>query len=610
MRKILLLAAAAILLTATTQAKVITPGENQVWWGYFSESDFATSDNTIGTGSPMALMGAIYVPANHEQLGRATVMGARIYISSSAVSSLSSLKIWVSKTLPNKVTDADIVQTTLGTLTAGANDFKFRTPFEVDNQGFYVGYYVNSTTGYFIRMGGSDAPNDAWVGNPDAGMGWTDLNGNGLGKLAFQILVQGGSFPEDCVTADDFGQKVVLQGEQTSIPITVTNQGSTPVKSISYTITTEGGSTTDETSVSLASLPLNGTATINVPFASDNETKKFRKTFTITQVNGKPNTATHNSATGFLITLKDKQPVTPVIEEFTGTWCGWCPRGTVGMEKVHDAYGDQVVQIAAHNSDPMAISEYQNVINAYTSGFPNSITDRQFVADPSFSGLKTALDASFNRVAPATIGLTAEWESATKTKVVFKTTTRFAYDDDNANFGIAFLLLEDGMKGTGSNWAQANYYSGMSVQQAGTDMQWWCKQGSSVTGVEFNHVVVAAWSALNGVNNSVEPVIEAGADQEYTYTASIASKSLIQDKTKLKAAVLLIDRTSGTIVNAAQCAISDEATGIQSVRNGEGSMADVPAGRYTIDGRKLSTVQKGINIVRMNDGTVRKVLVK
>ena len=121
---------------------------------------------------------------------------------------------------------------------------------------------------------------------------------------------------------------------------------------------------------------------------------------------------------------------------------------------------------------------------------------------------------------------------------------------------------------------------------------------------------MAAWSALNGVNNSVEPVIEAGADQEYTYTASIASKSLIQDKTKLKAAALLIDRTSGTIVNAAQCAISDDATGIQSVRNGEGSMADVPAGRYTIDGRKLSTVQKGINIVRMNDGTVRKVLVK
>ena len=77
----------------------------------------------------MTLMAAIYVPAGHEQLANASVVAGRVYIASSVVSNLSSLKIWVSKTLPNKVADADVVLTTLGSLTAGANDFKLRTPY-------------------------------------------------------------------------------------------------------------------------------------------------------------------------------------------------------------------------------------------------------------------------------------------------------------------------------------------------------------------------------------------------------------------------------------------------------------------------------------------------
>ena len=32
--------------------------------------------------------------------------------------------------------------------------------------------------------------------------------------------------------------------------------------------------------------------------------------------------------------------------------------------------------------------------------------------------------------------------------------------------------------------------------------------------------------------------------------------------------------------------------------------------RYSLDGRKLSAPQKGINILRMSDGTTRKVIVK
>ena len=604
MKKQLFMFTALLLLAAGVQARIITPAKNQVWWGYFSENDFSTADLTIGTGKAMTLMAAIYVPANHEQLGNANIIAARVYLASNVVSTLSGLKIWVSKTLPQKASDADVVLSTLGTLTAGANDFKLRSPYAVNNEGFYIGYSVKSTTGYFIRSGGKDAPNAFLVGNPEEGMAWTDLNGNGLGKLAFQILVQDGNFQDNCVTVDDFEQNVVVQGQQVNVPIMITNQGANDVSSISYTIGTEGGSTTEEKTISVGPLALNGFTTLNIPFASDEQARKLQKTFTVTQVNGNPNTAKKSSGQGFLISVKKKQSVTPVIEEFTGTWCGWCPRGIVGMDKVHEAYGDQVVQIAAHSGDIMAISEYQPVINTYTEGYPNSITDRRYVADPSYSTLVATLNKAFARVAQGSIDLQAEWSSNFKTKVVFNTTTRFSYNDDDGQYGIAYLLVEDGLTGTGSNWSQTNYYSGQTV---GGDMTWWCQAASTVTGITYNHVVVAGWEALNGVNGSVNPTIVADEEQEYSYSASISGKSLIQDKTKLKAVVLLIDRATGMIVNAAQSAIADFGTAVSTVQGAEkNAQRDV----YDLSGRKLSISQKGINIIRMNDGTVKKVLMK
>lgn len=603
MKKQLLMMTAVLLLAVCAQARIITPGENQVWWGYFNESDFKTADNTIGTGSAMTLMAGIYIPANHPQLGSATIMGVRVYLSSDAVSSLSGMKIWVSKELPSKIGNADVVQTSSLALSAGANDYKLRTPYEVNNEGFYIGYCVKSTTGYFIRCGGTDAANAFWIGNPEAGMNWTDLNGYGFGKLAFQLLVENGNFVSNCVTVNDFGQNLVLQGEEASIPITITNMGGNTINNISYTIATEGGSTTDEKEFSVGSLPLNGAKTINIPFPSDAEARKYQKTFTVTKVNGEANTASNPSGTGFLIRLKEKQSVKPVIEEFTGTWCGWCPRGMTGMEKIHEQYGDQVVQIAAHSGDVMAISAYNAVLDKYCDGYPGSITDRQYDADPSFSSLKSTLTKAFKRVAQGSISLSAMWSNSNKKAVVFNTKTRFAYSEDNGQYAIAYVLTEDGLKGTGSNWAQQNNYSG---QSGDSNMSFWYTAGSPVNGLEFNHVAVAGWSVENGLNGSVNPVIEEGVNQEYSYTGSISSNTLIQDKSKLKAIVMLIDRQAGTIVNSAQAEIQDYGTAISTVM----SDSNEPSAVYSVDGRKLQTSQRGLNIIRMSDGTVKKVLVK
>ncbi len=51
-------------------------------------------------------------------------------------------------------------------------------------------------------------------------------------------------------------------------------------------------------------------------------------------------------------------------------------------------------------------------------------------------------------------------------------------------------------------------------------------------------------------------------------------------------------------------------TGIIEVTNDNASQRKYPAGIYDLNGRKLPKMRRGVNIVRFEDGTVKKILVK
>jgi hypothetical protein len=182
-------------------------------------------------------------------------------------------------------------------------------------------------------------------------------------------------------------------------------------------------------------------------------------------------------------------------------------------------------------------------------------------------------------------------------------TTTFRYNDDNANYGVAFVLVEDGLTGTGSNWAQTNNLSHNSQY---ADMSFWYNSPSKVTGLEFDHVPVGAWGIASGMEQSVPTSFVADEALPFSYDADITSKGLIQDKSKLSVVALLIDKTNGAVINAAKTSITSDPSGISGVHNATAT----EAARYTLDGRQVSAPQRGLNIIRLSDGTVRKVIVK
>ena len=420
----------------------------------------------------------------------------------------------------------------------------------------------------------------------------------------FAILMAAGSYgQQNSATPSDFGTYYVLKGQTIEVPVTITNNGTKAIRSFSYCIVTEGDSTA-ETTVSARNLAVNQSREYTISLSADGEARRYTKTFAITRVNGAANEAGQPNSTGSVITIMEKPVVTSLVEEFTGTWCGWCPIGMDAMDKVYEAYRDNAVLIAVHGGDVMESGDFSDIARL-ASGYPSAMVNRGEMIYPSEGELKGQISKDLrNRIAAASIEVSAQWTDTDKNAITIDTKTKFAFTDDNANYAIAYALTQDGMKGTGSSWAQNNALSGNASYA--DSHPFWYNASSKVTGLEFNHVGVAAWNIAKGVKGSVNPAVQAGVEQYYTYEANIASKRLIQDKSKLKVIAILIDQTTGAIVNAGQTTIDDEATGIEKrEQRTEGNVQ-----YFTLNGKKLTAPQRGINIVRKSDGTYEKIFVR
>ncbi len=554
------MAVSSFAQSAITPKGTITPGAGENWWGYFTDHD-ATAANFSGYGvNALAnYEAAIKISKNDPIMGNATVKAMRIWLNSTTIPKITSLKIWVTKTLKvNAVGVLYVQDVDLSTLTAGANDIMLNTPYEVGNAVAYFGYTMElSSQDNAIMNGGEYEANTFFFRASAQQTNWASVTNRG--KLALQLMGEGINIPQNCavITNQNLGVNNYQVGDEANLPITIKNKGQNPITSVSYTITTNNdpATATPEVTVPINSIPFGGTATFDVSFDTS-EPVKATKTVTITKVNGQPNEAVASEcvASGQFTVVAFLFDRVPVIEEFTGTWCGWCPRGFVGMEAAFEKYGDQVVLIAAHNGDPMEIADYNPVMST-VSGFPDARANRATDFDPNPQAIESMIEQSFTEVPVGKVEVTAQWNDEDKKTIKMDATSKFAFAEQNSNYGIALVLIEDGMKGSGSSWAQANYYSGQSGYP--DYMSWWCSQGSRVTGLEYNFVAVAAWQIARGFDGSVNASFEAGEEMPFSYVADISGKALIQDKSRLKVAALLIDRSANKIVNAWQTTISD-----------------------------------------------------
>ena len=591
-------------------------GYDAYWWNYPPAKGKV---DYVKIHAPGTTYAGVFVP---DSLGEAVLDSVRIYCKDPAT--MTNVRVWVSSSLASIT--ADNIVATLPTVKAGENTVKLATPYAIPFEGVYVGYVFdnNAADGYTYSPrlkrtteGGYYIFNETYTKNY-----WqSNMTTVGLGNLGFKLhLNVPRRTPDNVIVsvapADPATAKV---GASASTAVTVRNRGSNTVSKLSLALEVNGRQTVRNYTLSPA-LAKWASTTLNLTLPVQTEAGSYNITGTVDKVNGRANTATGNrNAFAFgQVLVEQSQPRTVVFEEFTGTWCGWCPRGAVAMNKLEESCGDDYVGIAVHSGDPMYTADYYDLLAAFNPIYPTATVNRilkdvdpylayQTTAPAKFDGM-TLFREGQQQPTEGTVKLEARWDSPAKNVLTVNTQTTIAVNYTDAPYALAFVLTEDGMSGEGQDWMQCNYMAGMSATYPDPDLAaYTAKNAPDYVTTTYNHVAVAAWEPYNGIENSVSGTVKAGEVMNYTAKLDITGNTLIQSRHRLKVIALLLNRRNHTIVNADLVDLTDP-TGIQPATVPGSRAAEVA--RYNTAGVRLAAPAKGLNIVKLSDGRTVKVMVK
>jgi len=305
-----------------------------------------------------------------------------------------------------------------------------------------------------------------------------------------------------------------------------------------------------------------------------------------------------------------------VAEEITGTWCGYCVRGIVAMQKARAQFPDNFIGIAVHNStaswpDSMAVGVegYLDTLMSKTgmSGFPHAVVNRNamYSIDPAYIPYYTENILKMDyydgvRLDEAILNDETGQISA-------KATAFFARDYASSDFRFVYVLIENNVhrthaeSGVGAKetngYDQNNYYAGNAMGEMGG----FENKPSTVDAGDmwYQDVARAIAPCYGGVAGSVPSEISEGDEAENAITFALPENIL--KKENLELAVLLLDK-NGNIANADKLPLSVQTSGVSTLRQAAGESI-----YYDLSGRRVMSPQSGRIYLHRHGGTVEKV---
>jgi len=284
-------------------------------------------------------------------------------------------------------------------------------------------------------------------------------------------------------------------------------------------------------------------------------------------LNGNIDLNTANDTLSQIITVLTSIPEKITVgEEKTGSWCGWCPRGAVALGEMEAT--SNFIGIAVHNGDPMVISSYDGSLGNYIpGGYPGGGVDRVLTGDPSdFSTMHASrvaetVPCGVNSINASFDGITNKISVSTEVET---------FGEMSGDFRLSCVIVEDDLESTSSGWAQANSYSGggsgvmafPSNINGGYNFSVGANPAQSSDFGGYDHVArsLSNNDILGDVGSLPSGTVTAGI---YNYTfanVDITSLAAYSDAgfnwTKAHAVVMIINATTGEILNAQEVALT------------------------------------------------------
>lgn len=575
--------------------------------GWFDDDTYDV-DNGLGFNGDLTLEIGTEIPADfYAGLKGFKVDGVRFALCNSA--QVKSVKVY-GVTPDNYISEPLAVKEVNANCAKGWNYIEFDEGVSVDPNFISlipVYEFVNKSGAYAMGMRNLGSNGSFLAYGPlaqDGSMIWGDM-GLDYGTPAIQMVCYADPVEGYNVSLVGYSSSTVVMGQSFTPTFTVSSTSDKPVENIHYTLAFGGGNI-EGTETFKKALPagINQKTTFTKELVAPQSAGAVPVVFTIDAVNGEA-LAEPSVTTVYQDVVSRIVPRMSVVEEYTGTGCGWCPRGWVGMEKVKHELSDQAAVIAIHqfnNTDPMYGTYYHT---PSFSGAPGSMIDRKGDAEPYYGDDNKGIIGTVKRYAQVipevAIDVTANYTDETQTKIDASAVTEFLTDLEGSE--LVFVLTGDGLTGTTSAWKQGNYYANYSAAEMGLsktndpELYEFCKgqaKGQGSVTLVFNDVMIgSSWPSATGANK-VAPftTTAAGEKASSAYTLSLPTKTALKNalqKDQIYVTAMVI-KADGTIANAARCHVS-EATGINTVL---APVADAAA--FDLNGRPATQSTSGIVI--------------
>jgi len=426
------------------------------------------------------------------------------------------------------------------------NSIKLDTPYEItDDTPLYIGYYFTyrNNPGWYTPVDNvyTNSPGnlyaicdgDGWPGEDE----WENRSDR-IGSLCMSVTLQGEKFPENIAAMLDMSVPSSLKaGDELTYEIDFVNKGANQINDLEIRTTIDGSVYTSKIKLPDGVAPGSRIQT-NVSGINVNKSGIFDIVSEIVKVNGMANTIPNNGISTIIIYYTNGYQRNIVLEEGTGTWCGYCPRGIVMCEYIREKYADRLFPIAVHSGDLMEIPEYNGFLYDFISSYPTVVANRKEIFTPSTymadefyrKAIETPAYARINftcKVTDKTLSISAETEFSLST---------------NVEHQLSFVVIEDGV----GPYLQSNYFG------PDSGMGKWDNAGSDV--VTLFDDVARHIDSYPGIPNSLPSAIK--EDTKYSFNRTIDISRVTSDQFRVVG--MITNTHSGEIINASQMVVAPD----------------------------------------------------
>lgn len=564
------------------------------YWGYAGKTAVDLPYGSIGTRQGKA---AIYIPAEVAQMYKGLkVTGMRFSLTDKA----ETVKAFVAEDLNGAYATEKMAD--MGN--KGLNSVLFYDAYTITGEPFYLGYEFTSDINV---VGVTDEYCEG--GNfTDFGKGWTDnAKLASAPALALQMRVEGIELPVDVAICGV--KKVVTNvGSTYEIKGKLLNFAAAKITSlrIGYTIGNAEEQFADIEQTVAARAEDEFAITCNAPDFKGSENLKVR----LVEVNGKEDAYAANNTYASTIVTANVQDVKRVyMEEYTGLKCSWCVRGIEEISQNHTKFPGQFVAMAKHcfSGTPTEL-ECPSYAYSAGNGFPRGSYDRRRInnLNPEDKN-ELYVKAFINSGSVLGIDAIANFTDDNHSTVTATAVIKFNREQPNANYGLAFAVIENDVKG----YKQKNGYAGSVKSYYG-----WEKKGGLVA-LDLQHVARLGYETNEGISDVFPKQINSG--DAFSHTIELNLPNNIQSYKNLKLIAFVIDRNSKYVENVVEVPIKEmqpTETAIRDINNVETPAItflngyidaldfDGKISVYTVDGKAVpnTNLKPGMYIVRLTKG--------